>query len=132
MSPPDQVVQQFKQAIGSGSANSVTALFANNLKVNIPGAQGAGAESVGGESLASSAGATTPDAANVKILDSFSAGDRVVTRFQYNVKGSDVEGGGSGSATLTALCVARLENGKVVEATIEQDTTPLLKLGAGG
>ncbi|MGZ5441902.1 MAG: ester cyclase, partial [Thermoanaerobaculia bacterium] len=76
--------------------------------------------------------ATTPGAANVKILDSFSAGDRVVTRFQYNVKGSDVEGGGSGSATLTALCVARLVNGKVVEATIEQDTTPLLKLGGGG
>ena len=42
------------------------------------------------------------------------------------------DGGGSGSATLTALCVARLENGKVVEATIEQDTTPLLKLGGGG
>ncbi|MGZ5446261.1 MAG: nuclear transport factor 2 family protein, partial [Thermoanaerobaculia bacterium] len=98
MSPPDQVVQQFTQAIGSGNANAITSLFASNLKLNIPGAQGAGPESVGGGGSVSPAGATTPGAANVKILDSFSAGDRVVTRFQYNVKGSDVEGGGSGSA----------------------------------
>lgn len=116
MSPPEQILQQFTQAISSGK--DLSGFLSSNVKLNIPQGSGSANESVGGS------GATTPGAANVKILDSFSSGDRIAAYFEYDAKADDA------TARLRSLCIARLDNnGKVVEATIQQDTTPLTSAG---
>ena len=130
MANTEEVLRQFNQAVSSGNVGGLSSLFADNLKHNL---DRSGKKTGLSSSSALGTAAGNVGNANVKVLDQIVAGDQIVTRFQFEVDGANVDGAVAGSkATVTALCVAKVQDGKVVEANIEQDTAGmLLALGMG-
>ena len=70
-------------------------------------------------------------AVDVKFLDVFESGDKVVCRYEYTISGDVVPGAEPGTSTkVTGIAIARIEDGKIREIWQEQDVLGML-LGLG-
>jgi predicted ester cyclase len=117
------VFKRYLQAVSEHDGDAVADLIDDNLKhdfsrdgveVDLSGYQPA--------ELVKQAGAY-----DIDVHDVFGHGDKAVARFSVTVSADAVEGAqAGGSKDVTAIAIARVENGKIVEVAHEMDTLGLL------
>ena len=122
------ISRRFHAAIGKGSAQAVQAELAPNYVAHFPGIPGP-LDPEGFKQLVNVFGLAFPES-HFDIDDEFAAGDKVVTRWTYRAVHSGAFQGlppTGKQVTMTGISILRINNGRVVENSVELDQLGLLQ-----